>query len=202
MVVLEAIYNKHIKMSFPKRSNIQTTPRQKMVVVGSRNPIKIKSTDHAFHKIFEDAFLVQGLEVSSGVPDQPQGDEETLTGATNRAKNAKNAFPEADYWVGIEGGVEEKGGQMNAFAFIVVLDQKGKTGKAKTATFDLPDVIAKLIKGGMELGTADDQHFNRENSKEGDGAVGILTNGAITRKEYYEQAIILALIPFSNEAMY
>lgn len=189
-------------MNFPKRSNIQSTPRQKMVIVGSRNPIKIKSTDHAFHKIFEDAFLVQGLEVSSGVSDQPLGDKETLTGALNRAQNAKKAFPEADFWVGIEGGVEETDGIMNAFAFIVVLDQKGKAGKAKTATFDLPDVIAKLIKGGMELGTADDQHFNRENSKEGDGAVGILTNGAITRKEYYEQAIMLALIPFSNEAMY
>lgn len=189
-------------MNFPKRSNIQTTPRQKMVIVGSRNPIKIKSTDHAFHKIFEDAFLIQGLDVSSGVSDQPLGDEETLTGAFNRAKNAKNAFPEADYWVGIEGGVDEKDGIMNAFAFIVVLDQQEKSGKSKTATFDLPDVIAKLIKGGMELGTADDQHFNRENSKEGDGAVGILTNGAITRKEYYEQAIMLALIPFSNEAMY
>jgi len=189
-------------MSFPKRTNIQATQRQKLVVVGSKNPVKIKSTDHAFHRIFEDAFLVQGLDVNSGVSDQPLGNEETLTGAMNRAKNAKNAFPEADFWVGIEGGVEEIDGHMNAFAFVVVLDTNGKSGKAKTATFDLPEVIKKLIKGGMELGTADDQHFNRENSKEGDGAVGILTNGAITRKEYYEQAIILALIPFSNDSVY
>ncbi|KEO73509.1 inosine/xanthosine triphosphatase [Anditalea andensis] len=189
-------------MNFPKRSNIQQTARQQLVIVGSRNPVKIKSTDHAFHKIFEHAFVVQGLEVNSGVSDQPLGDEETLKGAMNRAKNANMAFPEADYWVGIEGGVENNNGKMNAFAFIVVLDKNGKLGKAKTATFDLPDVIANLIMGGMELGAADDQHFNRENSKEGDGAVGMLTHGIVTRKEYYEQAIILALIPFANESMY
>lgn len=189
-------------MNFPKRSNIQTPKRQKLVVVGSRNPVKIKSTDHAFHNVFEDAFLVQGLDVDSGVPDQPMGDDETLTGALNRAQNAKNAFPEADYWVGIEGGVEEKDSEMNAFAFIVVIDKSSKIGKAKTATFYLPEVITKLIKGGMELGSADDQHFKRENSKEGDGAVGLLTNGSITRTAYYEQAIILALVPFINKSIY
>jgi len=199
--MLKSYLNKNY-MNFPKRSNIQTPQRQKLIVVGSKNPVKIKSTDHAFHKTFEDAFLVQGLEVNSGVPDQPHGNEETLEGATNRAKNAKMAFPEADFWVGIEGGVEDSDAEMNAFAYVVILDHSNKVGKAKTATFYLPEVISKLIKGGMELGSADDQYFDRENSKEGEGAVGLLTNGAVTRKEYYEQAIILALVPFLNETIY
>jgi inosine/xanthosine triphosphatase len=189
-------------MNFPKRKNIRENQRQKLIVVGSRNPVKIQSTDLAFHNVFEQAFLVQGLEVSSGVSDQPLGDEETYQGALTRAKNAKTAFPEADFWVGIEGGVEEVLDGMNAFAWVAIIDRQEKLGKAKTASFYLPEVIANLIKGGMELGKADDSFFNRENSKEKDGAVGILTNGAINRKSYYEQAVILALIPFVNSNIY
>ncbi|MBS9523342.1 inosine/xanthosine triphosphatase [Litoribacter ruber] len=189
-------------MSFPKRENLQKKKRQLLIIVGSRNPVKINSTDAAFHQCFEDSFIVQGINVTSDVADQPVGDAETLQGALNRAENAKNAFPEADFWLGIEGGVDEDRHGMNAFAWVVVLDKADKIGKAKTSTFYLPEVISKLVKGGMELGKADDSFFNRENSKETDGAVGILTNGAVNRKTYYEQAIILALVPFMNAKIY
>ncbi|SNS12244.1 inosine/xanthosine triphosphatase [Belliella buryatensis] len=190
-------------MAFPKRKNIKEEKRQKLVIVGSKNPVKISCTDLGFHQAFDrEAFLIEGLNVSSEVDDQPIGDEQTYLGAYNRAKNSKNVFPEADFWVGIEGGVEEQAGEMYAFAWVVIIDPTGKIGKAKTATFFLPNVITDLIKGGMELGAADDQVFNRENSKQGNGAVGILTNGAVNRKEYYAQAIILALIPFLNKTIY
>ncbi|MCH7410778.1 inosine/xanthosine triphosphatase [Belliella sp. DSM 111904] len=191
-------------MAFPKRKNIKEEQRQLLVIVGSKNPVKISSTDSAFHQAFENtAFLVEGLNVSSEVGDQPIGCEQTYLGAFNRAKNSKLVFPEGDFWVGIEGGVEEnEADEMSAFAWVVVIDKEDKVGKAKTASFYLPKVIADLIKGGMELGDADDQVFNRENSKQGNGAVGILTNGAVNRKEYYAQALILALIPFVNKSIY
>ncbi|MFD2036492.1 inosine/xanthosine triphosphatase [Belliella marina] len=189
-------------MAFPQRKNIKEEKRQQLIIVGSKNPVKINSTDIGFHQAFDSAFLVEGLNVSSEVSDQPVGDEETYLGANNRAKNAKLVFPEADYWVGIEGGVDEVNGEMHAFAWVVVLDRKGKTGKAKTATFYLPSVVTELVKGGMELGMADDQVFSRENSKQGNGSVGILTKGVVNRKEYYSQAVILALIPFLNESIY
>lgn len=189
-------------MPFPKRKNIQKDSRQQLVIVGSRNPVKISCTDAGFHQAFTEAFLVEGLNVSSDVSAQPIGDEETLLGAFNRANNSKNVFPEADYWVGIEGGVEDSSKGMSAFAWVVVLDRQGNMGKSKTATFLLPEAIAELVRQGVELGEADDRVFNRENSKHHDGAVGILTNGAINRKEYYQQAIVLALIPFLNKDYY
>ncbi|MBD8488709.1 inosine/xanthosine triphosphatase [Echinicola sp. CAU 1574] len=190
-------------MAFPKRKNIQQRERQLLVVVGSQNPVKINCTDSSFHKVFEEHhFVVQGLNVNSEVSEQPFGDAETYRGAYNRAKNAKNTFPEADYWVGIEGGVDEMGEDLIAYAWVVIIDQQGNTGKSKTSTFFLPKAISNLIKGGMELGDADDQVFNRENSKQGNGAVGILTKSLVNRQEYYEQAVILALIPFVNESIY
>gem|GEM_PF-6429282 len=37
--------------------------------------------------------------MKSEVADQPLSYQETLLGATNRANNAKNKYPNADYWV-------------------------------------------------------------------------------------------------------
>ncbi|GGZ21294.1 non-canonical purine NTP phosphatase [Echinicola pacifica] len=190
-------------MIFPKRKNIQTATREQLIVVGSKNPVKVNSTSKGFHKIFDEQhFIVEGLNINSQVSDQPMGDQETYQGAFNRASNAQKTFPEADFWVGIEGGVEDTGEEMSAFAWVVILNKAGKIGKSKTATFILPEAISKLVRGGMELGEADDKVFDRENSKQESGAVGILTKGAVDRAKYYEQAVSLALIPLSNEGLY
>jgi inosine/xanthosine triphosphatase len=189
-------------MNFPKRKNIKEDLHQKLVIVGSKNPVKVSCTEAAFHQAFEGAFLVEGLNISSGVSEQPYGDEETYEGAFNRSNAAKLAFPEADYWVGIEGGVDLVGREMHAFAWVVIIDKEGKIGKAKTSTFFLPKAIVELVESGMELGEADDKVFKRANSKQENGAVGILTNGAVDRKEYYQQAVVLALIPFLQRDLY
>ncbi len=85
---------------------------------------------------------------------------------------------------------------------MVILSKEGKIGKGRTGSFFLPEKVVELIKQGKELGEADDIVFKRENSKQANGAVGILTNDQITRTTYYEPAIIFALIPFKNETLY
>lgn len=174
----------------------------KKVIIGSKNPIKVESTYTAFSKIFpEEIFTFEGVNSSSQVSDQPMSDEETFQGATNRANKAKQNYPNAEYWVGIEGGISYHEGDMEAYAWVVVLS-KSQQGKARTASFVLPKKIQVLVEEGVELGVADDIVFDRENSKQQNGAVGILTNDLITRATYYEQAAILALIPFLKEELY
>lgn len=171
------------------------------VIIGSKNPVKITCTKLAFEKVFPQSdIIVEGVSVPSGVNDQPMSDQETWEGARNRAGKAKQQFKEADYWVGIEGGIEEKE-EMEAFAWVYVLSKEQK-GQARTATFQLPPKIRELINQGIELGIADDMVFNRQNSKQSNGAVGILTKGLIDRAEYYEPAVVLALIPFVNRDLY
>ena len=46
-----------------------------------------------------------------------------------------------------------------------------------------------------------DMPLGRSNSKQGNGAVGILTADVIDRTHYYEHAVILALVPFKNTAL-
>jgi inosine/xanthosine triphosphatase len=188
-------------MNFPKRQNYQTTEKL-LIIVGSKNPVKIACTESAFTELFKQPFLVNGINASSLVSDQPKGDKETFEGAKNRAINSKSSFPEADYWVGIEGGIAEDELGMNAFAWIYVENKAGLNGKAKTGTFYIPEGVAKLVRSGMELGHADDQFFAQENSKQEGGSVGILTHGVLNRTAYYHHAIILSLIPFLNEKLY
>jgi inosine/xanthosine triphosphatase len=140
--------------------------------------------------------------VASGVADQPMTDEETITGALNRVNDARSRMPGADFWVGIEGGLQSRGGELEAFAWVVVESKNGVVGKGRTATFFLPPVVAEKIHGGMELGHANDLVFNEKNSKQNQGAVGILTGGVIDRTAYYVDPAVLALIPFKNRALY
>ncbi|MEB2778964.1 inosine/xanthosine triphosphatase [Algoriphagus persicinus] len=188
-------------MNFPKRENFQATEKP-LVIVGSKNPVKIACTDSAFTEAFSSGFVVNGITAASQVSDQPKGEEETYLGARNRVINAKTSFPEADYWVGIEGGIGEDVRGMYAFAWIYIENRSGLHGISKTGSFYLPEAIAKLIHSGMELGAANDTFFAQENSKQNGGAVGILTRGAVSRQTYYNQAIVLALIPFLNKALF
>ena len=171
----------------------------KKVLIASRNPVKINATKKAFEEVFTDHFEFEGVSADSLVSDQPMSNDETLKGATNRLQNIQHL--EADYFVSIEGGVDLLESNYEAFAWIVISD-KQKIGKAKTATFPLPIKISNLIKEGYELGDADDMVFKRSNSKQKNGAVGILTDNLINRTDYYTHAIILALIPFTNTKLY
>lgn len=172
------------------------------IVVASGNPIKQRAVLEGFQKMFPgEAFQVMGCAVPSGVDDQPMSDAETLRGALNRSEQARDRIPDADYWVGVEGGVELSSGTLEAFAWIVVRSRE-RIGKARTAAFTLPDAVSELVRQGVELGEADDMVFNRSNSKQENGAVGLLTGDVIDRAKLYAHAVVLALIPFKNEALF
>ncbi len=170
------------------------------IVVASKNPVKIEAVRLGFESYFA-AVEIEGINARSGVADQPVGNDETLKGARNRAEYAKQFNPEADFWVGIEGGIEYFESGLTAFAWIVILNAD-KIGESKTTSFALPPKVAELIEQGYELGIANDMLFKKENSKQKSGAVGILTNGKVTRTELYKQAVQLAFIPFFNSKLY
>ena len=173
-----------------------------IVVIASKNPVKEQATRLGFQMIFpQEEFEFLSLNVSSGVSEQPRSDQVTLNGAENRAKNARLQCPEAGFWVGIEGGVEELDEGMMAFAWVVIVTPNGK-GIAKSGSFQLPPRVAALISEGKELGEVDDLIFGIKNSKISLGAIGILTESKITRAGYYAHAVSLALIPISNQELY
>lgn len=172
------------------------------VTVGSKNATKLEAVRSAFSAAFPHAdALIEGFDVASGVSSQPMGDDETRRGALARAKGAAEAFKAArsctaDYTVGLEGGCgDDFEGELDCFAWLVVAkgDQPDNASCARTATLRLPRAVADLVRSGVELGLADDKVFGREGSKHRDGAVGLLTKGAIGRAAYYAHALTLAL---------
>ena len=172
------------------------------IIIASRNPVKIEATRQGFQVMFPgEDFQIEGVSTPSGVSDQPMSSQETMTGATNRARAAQAQQPKADFWVGIEGGVEAQGNDLAAFAWIVIVSAN-LTGKSRTGTFYLPPQVAKLVRQGKELGEADDIVFQQSNSKQANGAIGILTGDIIDRTGLYKHAIILALVPFKNSEQF
>ena len=172
------------------------------IAISSKNPVKIEAVLSAFTKVFPgknvNSFTAN---IVSGVGDQPFGNSETLKGAMNRASKIADLYPESDFCLGIEGGISIKNNKITAFAWIVIISN-GKISKAKTCTFELPRIVGDLLIKGYELGEADDIVFKKKNSKQKNGAVGLLTNNIVTRKDLYEQAVILALIPHINTPLY
>lgn len=175
----------------------------KKIVVASKNPVKLNATLGGFKRMFPgEEFEVEGVAARSSVSNQPLSDEETFCGAQNRVADARAIQPDADYWVGLEGGIEKNDSDMAVFAWMVIESKDGRMGKGKTGVFILPPEIATLVDGGTELGEADDIVFNRKNSKHANGTIGILTDNVIDRESYYIEAIIFALIPFKNPELY
>ena len=169
------------------------------VVIASHNPAKIRAVNEAFTLQFPGKNIeYTPASVDSGVADQPLSDEETRHGARNRAKNAHELHPDADFSVGLEGGIETIDEQLMAFAWMAVLGPDQRIGEARTVTLPLPPAVKALVDQGLELGDANDRVFSTVNSKHQGGAFGLLTNGIYTREGVYTEALVIALVPFVN----
>jgi inosine/xanthosine triphosphatase len=174
----------------------------KLVYVASNNPVKISAAKCGFEQMFpSEKFEVHPFKNQVVITSQPMTDKETLQGAWKRANNIRELAPDGDYWVGIEGGCEDKPGGLSAFAWVVVLSAD-RCGRGRSGEFFLPEKVAELVRQGVELGEADDRVFSRNNSKQGNGAIGLLTENAIDREGLYVPAVIFALIPFKNTDLY
>jgi inosine/xanthosine triphosphatase len=167
----------------------------KSIAVGSTNPVKIGAVRAVIERLAP-AVRVDGIAVASTVPDQPFGDDETIRGALARASAARDALG-AEVGVGIEGGVvEEPDGSMRTCAWAVIVDTNGHMGTGGSLAMPLPDSVATMIRGGMELGHAMDRIVGEHGTKRGKGAVGILTAGLVDRHAAYEMLVTYALAPF------
>lgn len=146
---------------------------------------------------------VVGLHVSSGVADQPQSLGETIRGASNRAKAA---FVENDLGIGIEAGVfevpEVRSRYLNV-TIAVVYDGASYVGMS--SGFEWPQSWIKLMQtegltvrdAAFKTGFTDDENIAHEG-----GLVGLLTNGRVTRKDYVQEALRMALMQFEYKRLY
>ncbi|MDZ7764676.1 MAG: inosine/xanthosine triphosphatase [Melioribacteraceae bacterium] len=174
------------------------------VLVASKNPVKIEAVEEAFKHFFEKP-IIEGVKLDSGVSAQPV-QEETFIGAKNRA-HALRAYDlankiNADFYVGIEGGISKYFARWFGYGCMFILDAKGRSAIGLSPHFELPNSVSEKLLNGNELGDVIDELSSENNSKQKAGAIGYLTNGVIDRKELYVSGLITALVPFLNKKLY
>jgi inosine/xanthosine triphosphatase len=170
------------------------------VAVGSNNPVKVAAARAVIGRAFPQAKVIHsGAE--SGVPSQPWGDAETRLGARNRAQ-ATLAALQADLAIGLEGGMLETEMGLMTCAWCVILDVAGQVGVGGGVHMLVPPSVAHILRNGGELGPAMDRLTGQHNTKQGLGAVGILTGGLSNRQLAYEQLVTMALAPFVQPEYY
>ncbi|NLX08701.1 MAG: inosine/xanthosine triphosphatase [Chloroflexi bacterium] len=170
------------------------------IAIGSGNPVKCNAARAVLEIVYPQAEFVC-VEVPSGISAQPWGDVETRTGALNRARAALE-HTGADLGVGLEGGVQDSEFGLLTCAWCAIVDRAGRTGIGGNSCVLLPEQVAAAVRQGNELGAAMDALVQQHNTKQGDGAIGILTNNLETRQSAYELILRLALAPFQNPAWY
>lgn len=176
-------------------ASAQLSLEVRVVAVGSLNPVKVGAV-RAVVVPLAPGVAVTGVLVPSDVPSQPWGDEETIRGARARALGALAKLPTAELGVGIEGGVVDGEGGLRTCAWAVVASRGGAEGVGGSLALSLPPAVAALVRAGQELGEAMDAHVGASNTKQGPGAVGLLTAGLIDRQRAYETIVTYALAPF------
>ena len=175
------------------------------VIVGSLNPVKINAVQTALGSLFsEHKVECHGMHAPSQVAAQPMTADETREGAINRVlycqKHDQQQVP-ADYYVAIEGGVDNFEYGPATFAYIVIATNE-KQSIGRSAILPLPERVYQALQAGEELGDVMDNMFNTKNIKQQGGAIGLLTNHQQTRQSVYNQALVLAMAPFIHADLY
>lgn len=129
-------------------------------------------------------------------------DEETITGATNRAQAALQKHPEADFGIGLEGGINKTAGRYYESCWIVACNKEGKLGIGCSAKFELSNKFMQHILAGEELATVIDKLSGQTDVRSNLGAMGIISNGALARTESMTHGVIFAFSPFISDARY
>ncbi len=172
-----------------------------IVAVGSTNPTKIQPVRDVFRHHFPNV-TVKGVVVSSGVAEQPMSNDEMFTGALNRAKQALKKVKNADYGVGIEGGIHKYSYGWFEWSLIIIVDRKGDVGIGSSGGLALPRKVIAHIENGKNLEEAVDELFGTKKIGEGIGMFGLFTKGVVTRTEGVKHGVAFALARFLHAHMY
>lgn len=163
------------------------------VHLGSKNLLKKEAVNEVISEYFEiqiECDKVKGLE------EQPFGEEDLLRGASKRAM----VPDDFDYGIGIESGIMGCNSTFFSVEFVVIKDKLGFTSTGHGPGFPLPERWIKELKSGVTLGKKIEVVFGEDKGKK--GAIDLLTEGKVGRKDCIEIALYNAMIPRLNAGIY
>ncbi len=176
--------------------------------LGSRNDAKLAALQRGLAPFFE-SVEIEGVGTPSGVSPQPLGLGEIVAGARNRARGCWDPR-RGELSCGIEDGLvalaEVASGYLNV-GCCVLYDGSGE-GLGLTAGFEYPPECVAMSTGPSRtpIGDAFEATFRPPagwpEPRRGEGNIGRLTGGALTRAEYAAQAVVCAFVRLLHPALY
>lgn len=158
------------------------------VGIGSKNLAKIQAVETTFQELGINAEFLP-IAAPSGVSAMPFSDDETITGAKNRAEYCLEVNEELDIGIGLEGGVTETSFGLCLVNWGALSVREKETIIAGGARIILPDKISERLRMGEELGIVIEDYSTKQNIRHHDGAIGIFTNGLIKRDAMFSHII-------------
>lgn len=185
------------------------------VWVGSANGPKIDAVRAAFAPYAAEA-RIEGIAVSSGVPEQPVGLDEIVQGARNRAARAAVAGgASCDLGVGIEDGLLDLNGfgtqglpVMNVGCAAVTDGERTSVGFSSAFPYP-PECARHAVDEREPIGELFDSLWAQTKGNGGalpsartTGNIGKLTLGVLPRSDYARHAVLCALVSFLHPDLY
>lgn len=169
------------------------------LLIATQNEAKIQGAKEAFDTFFEDVHI-DGVSVSSDVPDEPINDQ-VMQGAENRLDNlekyAKENGIEADFYLAIESGLINFYGKWINTSIALVRDKYGYESHGIAPGYPVPERYVEEIKS-TDLSKLFTRLFSENELKEHKGGVRLLTHGRMTRADLIYEAFTMALVQIIN----
>jgi inosine/xanthosine triphosphatase len=184
-----------------------------LILLGSTRPAKVEAARAAIAAIaqvnehFRRA-TIQAVDVTPVAPTMPMTEHAILEGARIRARTLIERVPRdvgAEYRlaIGVEGGLDPLPGRGEHYAlktWAAVTDGT-QWGFGAGGAIVVPDAIARQVLNGRELGDVVDEVAGTA-VRGTRGAWGVLTRDLVGRQDSFTAAILAALAPFYNPALY
>lgn len=156
-----------------------------IVAVGSANQVKIDAVAQGLQG--EDVVIISHP-AASLVRDQPLSEEETIQGATNRAKECLYKT-DAAVAFGLEGGILFKNGQVFLCHWGVLADRNGNVLISNSPLLRLPDEYRQGLRDGQNLDEMMAKFTGIENMGRKEGAIGFFTQNRLSRSQVLAQTV-------------
>ncbi len=184
-----------------------------LIVVGSTRPAKVEAARAAIDAIglVDERFrrsTIQAVDVTEIAPTMPMTERAILEGARIRAQTlieptSTAGDAQSRLAIGVEGGLDPLPGDRDRYVlktWAAVTDGIG-WGFGAGGAIMLPEAITREVLNGRELGDVIDDVAGAA-VRGTRGAWGVLTRDLIGRQDSFKSAILAALAPFYNRALY
>ncbi len=177
------------------------------IAVGTIRKPKLDAVKNAFNKLYPNEEIeIIAEKVESDVSDQPMSLKEIAQGAYNRAHNLIKKDIEADYYLGIEGGIwknEFVNERKSFLTGVVYVTNKKEDSFGYGGSIELTKYMhEQLFEKGKELADVIDDITDKTDVRSSNGTVGELTKDNITRSKSFEDMIVTAMAKFYNSELY